>query len=152
MVNVGSGQRVSVGLGVQVGKKGVAEGTGVGVPVVVAVGVWLGVHVAQWVSVGRMVRFGVQVAQCVSVGSRVRLGANFGMEVCIGVDEKAGVFVGGALVQMDVLVGGFDGASVAVHAWEGVTEGRVNGRVTAPLIKEEMHAMDNKTRIIDSPK
>jgi hypothetical protein len=75
------------------------------------------------------------------------------VDVATGAEVWAGVSVGmGALVQMEVLVGGSEGACVAVHVVEGVAEGRVNWRVTTPVIKKEMQATDNKTRTIDSPK
>jgi hypothetical protein len=53
---------------------------------------------------------------------------------------------------MDVLVGGSEGTCVAVHTGEGVGEAGAIGFTTTPVIIKEMHAMENKTRTIDSPK
>jgi hypothetical protein len=115
-----------------------AEGTRVGVRVDEGVGVRLGVQVAQWVS----------------DGLGVRLGGRGMVEVCTGVAvARAGVSVRmGALVQMEVSVGGSEGACVAVHVGEGVGEAGATGLATAPVIIKEMQAMDNKTRTMDSPK
>jgi hypothetical protein len=53
---------------------------------------------------------------------------------------------------MEVLVGATGRAGVTVEVGEGVAEGRVSGRVIAPVTKKEMQAIDIRTRIIESPK
>ena len=110
-----------------------------GVRVNVLVGVRLTVQVAQWVSVGRGVQVGARVLVALGTCVGVVIGVSVGMDVLVGTGEL--VFVS-------------DGVSVAVQVSEGVAVARagMSGRITAPVIIKETHAIDINTRITESPK
>jgi hypothetical protein len=103
----------------------------------VFVGVWLGVQVAQWVSVGSGIRLGTAVMVAVCSVVTVRVGVSVAEEV---------------LVQTGVFICVLEAAFVAVHSGEAVGGKRIIWRVPAPASIKETQEMDIKTRTIVIPK